>query len=423
MAITVVVGAQWGDEGKGKIVDLLADESDCVVRTAGGANAGHTLCVGDVKLVTHLLPSGVLHPGVECLLGAGMVIDVDTLFEEIDEALSRGLLDTTSRIKVSPRAHVTMPYHRKIELIREKSANAIGTTKRGIGPCYASKADRFGIRINDLFSPSRLRTLIEQNIAELNPVFVAFGDSAITATEVESMLSTAAGWAEKLRPMVGSVVDALAEMQSQDKRILLEGAQGAMLDVDHGTYPFVTSSSTTSAGACQGAGVGPSAVTRVIGICKAYTTRVGAGPFPSELSIEASESLRQKGGEYGATTGRPRRCGWLDLVALRHAVRINGITELAITKIDVLSGEPEVLVCIGYEIGGITVTEFPADTASLDNAKPVYKRFSAWSNAEADKPLADSTVEFLECIESFVGAKVSIASVGPGRKQTIFREK
>ncbi len=334
MTALVIVGAQWGDEGKGKVVDLLAAQADAVVRYGGGANAGHTLVVGAEKVVFHLVPSGALHPRPRCWLGPGMVIDPAVLVKELAVMRARGVLDDR-RVLVSDRAHLVLPQHFLVDALRERGPSAIGTTKRGIGPCYQDKAARRGVRVIDLADAATLRARVAENLEQWRPVIEALGGETPSAIQIADEYLA---MAEHILPFVGDVTAALHDAREAGQRILLEGAQGTMLDLDHGTYPFVTSSSVTSGGACTGTGLAPTHIDRVLGISKAYTTRVGEGPFPTELFGEEGERLRKAGGEYGATTGRPRRCGWLDVPVLRHAVRVNGLTELALTKLDVLTG-------------------------------------------------------------------------------------
>ena len=419
MANIVVVGAQWGDEGKGKVVDLYSEAAEVVVRYGGGANAGHTLVIGDQKLVTHLIPSGVLHPGTRCVLGDGMVIDLATLIDEIGECKARGLLVDDADLMVSDRAHVILPYHRAIEAVRERGDNPIGTTLRGIGPAYETKAARRGVRVGDLARPERLRALVEQNLAEYAPVLRHVG-AEIPA--IDSIVEQALAAAEKIRRYVASTGPFIERALADGRNVLFEGAQGALLDTDQGTYPFVTSSTTTAAGACSGAGIGPTRIDRVIGIAKAYTTRVGGGPFPSELLGPEGEALRAAGGEYGATTGRPRRCGWLDLVALRHAVRVNGMTGLAITKLDVLRGQRELQVCTGYELDGALFEEMPIDADDLARVVPRYATFPGWDAetraVESFDDLPAAAREYVRAIERLAGVEAFLVSVGPERNET-----
>jgi adenylosuccinate synthase len=422
MAVVVIVGAQWGDEGKGKVVDLYTEHSDVVARFGGGANAGHTLVVEGQKLVTHLLPSGVLHPGKLCVLGEGMVIDPATLLEEIADCKERGLLADDADLVVGERAHVILRYHKDIDRLREARIDAIGTTKRGIGPAYEAKVARRGIRVADLVrkGKERLRSLIDKNLAELNPYLLRLGGVELDA---EALTKEALGYGEGLARYMGDASRVVYEAVRKRKSVLFEGAQGALLDVDHGTYPFVTSSSTLAGGACTGMGIGPTDINAVIGIAKAYTTRVGAGPFPTELTGADGDRLRETGGEYGATTGRPRRCGWLDIPALRLAVRLNGMTGLALTKLDVLSGVRPIQVCVGYRLGGKTLDELPLDADDIDKAEPVYETLDGWTeDIRAIRDLEDlpqGARRYLRRMEDLLGVPLFLVSVGPGRAETI----
>ena len=422
MTAVVVVGAQWGDEGKGKAVDFFAENAEVVVRFAGGANAGHTLVLGDTQLVTHLVPSGVLHPGTLCVLGAGMVIDLETLCDEIAQCRSRKLLAPPDLL-ISERAHIILPYHRELESIRESSANAIGTTRRGIGPAYEAKAGRRGVRLADLVNAKRLRERIDQNLDELAPVFEAHGVSVPSTSQRGTWVERTLTLADGLMPSIGNAGRVVADAVSVGKAVLFEGAQGALLDVDHGTYPYVTSSTTTAAGACSGVGVGPTVIDRVIGITKAYCTRVGAGPFPTEMGEETAPAWREAGGEYGATTGRPRRCGWLDLAALKTAVRINGITELAVTKLDVLSGRGPIQVGIGYrdQAQGIVHDELPVHLGA--HLETVYRQFEGWDDdlSEARKlsELPSAARTYIDAISEHLHIPICLVSVGPKRRETV----
>ena len=424
MSVVIVVGAQWGDEGKGKVVDLYAEAADTVVRYGGGANAGHTLVIKGQKLVTHLVPSGVCHPGKPCVLGDGMVIDPHTLLEEIAELSARGLL-ANGELLIGQDAHVILPYHKRIEQLREERKGAIGTTRRGIGPAYEAKAGRRGVRIRDLFRRERLRELVDANLEELVPIMRHFGGGAPTEAEIAQWVDDAARAGEQLRPHVGDASRFVADKIGRGANVLFEGAQGTLLDLDHGTYPFVTSSSTIAAGACQSTGIGPSKIDTVVGITKAYCTRVGHGAFPTELHGAEGDRLREAGEEYGATTGRPRRCGWLDLPALRYAARVNGLTSLAVTKIDVLAGMEHVPVCVAYEVDGETVTDLPVD--AIDRAKPVFEQWEGWSSevahARDESALPKAVRRYLARIEERVEVPVAIASVGAEREATIVRRE
>lgn len=417
MTAVVIVGAQWGDEGKGKVVDHLTAEADAVVRYGGGANAGHTLVVGGEKVVFHLVPSAALHERPRCLLGPGMVIDPKVLVEELEIMRGRGLLPP-GRVLISETAHLVLPQHFVVDGLRERGPNAIGTTKRGIGPCYQDRAARRGLRMVDLADPDEFRRRLAANLEAWRPVIVALGGEPPHATQVAEEYLALAG---RLVPHIGNVTDALHGARAAGERILLEGAQGTMLDIDHGTYPFVTSSSVTAGGACTGSGLGPTHIDHVIGIAKAYTTRVGDGPFPTELHGEAGEALRHAGGEYGATTGRPRRCGWLDLPVLRQAARVNGLTEIALTKLDVLSGMKTLRVCVGYEVAGETRQTPP--TVGLDAVVPIYEDLPGWeediSSARSLGDLPETARAYVQRIQDGVGVPITSVGVGADRTETI----
>ncbi len=421
MSVVIVVGAQWGDEGKGKVVDILAEKAEAVVRYGGGANAGHTLVIGGRKLVTHLIPSGVLHPGKACVLGDGMVVDPQTLLEEIAACQDRGLL-AGGELKVGEGAHVILPYHRLVEGLREEQRKAIGTTRRGIGPAYEAKVARRGVRIRDLFRPARLRELVTQNVDELSPLILHLGGTPPTASDQATWVDEALAAGERLRPFVCDTSRWVHDAIVAGKHVLFEGAQGGLLDIDHGTYPYVTSSSTIAAGACQGVGIGPSKIDKVIGITKAYATRVGGGPFPTELHGDAGENLRKAGGEYGATTGRPRRCGWLDLPALRLGVRLSGMDGLALTKLDVLGGLPEVSACVAYKLDGRELDELPQDPDDVARAEPVYASWPGWGpigDARTIDALPDPARRYIDAIERLAGVPFTMVSVGADRAETI----
>jgi adenylosuccinate synthase len=420
MSVVVIVGAQWGDEGKGKVVDLYTEHADVVARYGGGANAGHTLVVDGQRLVTHLVPSGVLHPGKTCVLGAGMVIDPRTLIDEIETCKSQGLLADDRDLVVAERAHVIFAWHKDIDRLRESRAGALGTTKRGIGPAYEAKAARCGIRMGDLVRPDRLRRLVAHNLEEANPTLARLGGARLDA---ESLVAEALGHGDRLSRYLADAGRVVNDAIRRGKSVLFEGAQGALLDVDHGTYPFVTSSSTVAGGACTGVGVGPTAIDSVIGISKAYATRVGAGPFPTELHGPEGERLRESGGEYGATTGRPRRCGWLDIPALRLAARLNGMTGLAVTKLDVLAGVRPLQVCVAYRLDDRTLDELPLDVEDIERAEPVYETLDGWSeDVRAVRDLEDlpgGARRYLAQLENLSGIPLYLVSVGPGRAETI----
>jgi adenylosuccinate synthase len=426
MSVVIVVGAQWGDEGKGKVVDLFTERADVVVRYGGGANAGHTLVIDGQKLVTHLVPSGVCHPGKSCVLGDGMVIDPHTLLEELAACQARGLL-MRGELLIGAGAHVILPYHKLIDGLREdrgaKAGKAIGTTRRGIGPAYEAKAARRGVRVRDLFRAARLRELVATNLDELVPLLEHLGHQPPPAEEVERWITDALTAGERLRPHVGDAGRHVARAIADGRHVLFEGAQGCLLDLDHGTYPYVTSSSTIAAGACQSAGIGPTSIDAVVGITKAYATRVGAGPFPTELHGELGEQLRKAGGEYGATTGRPRRCGWLDLPALRMGARLSGMQSLALTKLDVLAGLPEVSVCVAYDLDGKELDEPPTDLDDLARARPIFSSFPGWGalpgSVREIRDLPTPARAYVEAIEKLAGVPFCLVSVGADRNETI----
>jgi adenylosuccinate synthase len=417
MSAVVVVGAQWGDEGKGKVVDLYTPYADLVVRYAGGANAGHTLVVGGEKQILHLIPSGILHQQTKCVVGQGTVIDPAVFLSEVERLRTRGVA-TQGRLLVSQRAHVVLPQHKLIDELREKKSNdAIGTTKRGIGPCYEDKVARRGVRMGDLLDSERLRIKLEVNIECWRPVIEDLGG---TLPSVADVLQRYSELGQSLKTYIGDAAAIVRTSIRANEKILLEGAQGTMLDIDNGTYPFVTSSNAVAGGACAGAGIGPTQIRRAIGITKAYTTRVGGGPFPTELHDETGQRLRDAGAEYGSTTGRPRRCGWLDLVALRHAVAVNGLDELAITKLDVLTALPELEVCVAYELDGKRLAYPPYER--LEDVQPIYETLEGWnedlSSCRTRTDLPPAAQKYLARIEQEVGCSVGVVSVGPDREET-----
>jgi len=421
MPAVVLLGAQWGDEGKGKATDLLGDRVDYVVRYQGGNNAGHTVVIGDQKYALHLLPSGILSPNVIPVIGNGVVIDPAVLLTEI-KGLNEGGINT-SKLKISTNAHLITPYHRIIDKISERflGKSKIGTTGRGIGPAYADKINRIGIRIQDLFDQSILKQKIEAALHDKNQILVkVFNRKGITVDEV---FNEYLGYAEILKPYVTDTSILLDHALQQGKVVLLEGSQGTLLDVDHGTYPFVTSSNPTAGGASTGSGIGPTKITRVIGILKAYTTRVGSGPFPTELFDEDGEALRKIGGEVGVTTGRNRRCGWFDAPIARYAVRVNGLTDFFLTKLDVLTGWEKIPVCVAYEIDGKHVEELPASQSDFHHAKPIYEYLPGWkeniSKARSVADLPKNAQEYVKFLEKISGAPMSAIGVGPGRDETI----
>ena len=424
MPNTAVIGAQWGDEGKGRIVDLLAEKVDVVARYQGGNNAGHTIVIVGETVVLHHIPSGILRPGKLSVIGNGVVIDPKVLLGEIEKLRSAQYRVDEENLKISDRAHVIMPYHKEIDIGREERmrSHRIGTTGRGIGPAYEDKAARRGIRLSDLLHPegfsARLQSVLEERnlyiakVLERNPLVL------------ERIYEEYTRYGEKLRGFITDTSKLLNDLIADGKTILFEGAQGALLDVDFGTYPYVTSSSAGSGGACTGTGVSPTKIDRILGVAKAYTTRVGEGPFPSEISGDLGVKLRELGGEYGATTGRPRRCGWFDAVALRYSARINGISEFAITKLDVLSGFDTIKICVAYEYEEELLTEFPANTEVLKECRPVYEEMEGWkeniSNAKSISDLPHQTRAFLSKVEETTGVPVWIVSLGASREKVIF---
>ncbi|HKA16637.1 MAG TPA: adenylosuccinate synthase [Myxococcota bacterium] len=426
MTTLIAVGAQWGDEGKGKLVDWLAPRADLVVRFHGGNNAGHTLVVDGDKTVLHVVPAGILHPGTVNLIGPGVVVDPDILLGELDELYARGVIRDPARVRVSGRAHVIFEWHRVLDRAREEVARgrAIGTTGRGIGPAYEDKVLRRGIRVADLLDPPSLREAIarlaEQKNFELTEYYKwkAVDASAVTERALE--------WGRRLAPYIDHTERTLERALRAGKNVLFEGAQGNFLDIDHGTYPYVTSSNCVAGAVCAGAGIGPTRIDRVLGITKAYTTRVGGGPFPSELLGESGELLRQRGAEFGATTGRPRRCGWLDVVMLREAAMVSGYTALAVNKLDVLSSTGEIRIATAYRIDGKVTEEFPMTLGEVARAEPIYETHEGWTEdlsgcrRFADLPAAAR--HYVERVEALVGVPVELISIGPNRDETIARK-
>ncbi len=422
MSNIVIVGTQWGDEGKGKLVDLLAEHADMVVRFQGGNNAGHTMVVEGEQFISHLVPSGILQ-GKTCFIGNGLVVDPEVLLEEIDYLSSKGVDVGPDKLKVSERAHLIMPYHQAVDNARErmKGDKKIGTTGRGIGPCYEDKATRRGVRFVDLLDPEAFREKVATILDEKNFYLVNY--MSAEALELEPILSRYSAFAERLAPYVTNVSVALSDGMKAGKQTLFEGAQGTHLDIDHGTYPYVTSSSTVSGNACGGSGVGPDKLTDIIGIVKAYTTRVGEGPFPAELFDDVGNAIQTKGVEFGATTGRKRRCGWLDTVILENAVRLNSLTGLAITKLDVLGGLDEVKICTAYDHAGERLNHFPTDLKVLGACQPVYESLPGWeediSGIREYEKLPENAKKYLQRIQELVETRIQIVSVGPGRDETI----
>ncbi len=421
MPALVLVGAQWGDEGKGKATDLLGGSVDYVVRYQGGNNAGHTVVIGDQKYALHLLPSGILSPDCVPVIGNGVVIDPAVLFQELDALIDRGV--NVSKLVISANAHLITPYHRTIDKVSERflGKNRIGTTGRGIGPTYADKINRVGIRVQDLFDESILRQKIEAALRDRNQILVKLYNRRAIA--VDAIVEEYLGYAERLKPYVADTSLLLNQALDQDKVVLLEGGQGTLLDVDHGTYPFVTSSNPTAGGACAGSGIGPTKITRTIGILKAYTTRVGAGPFPTELFDEDGEALRKIGGEYGVTTGRDRRCGWFDAPIARYATRVNGLTDFFLTKLDVLTGWKQIPVCVAYDVDGVRHDELPMTQTDFHHAKPIYEYLPGWdediSKAQSFSDLPPNAQSYVKHLEELSGAPISAIGVGQDRNATI----
>ncbi len=424
MSSVVIVGTQWGDEGKGKIVDLLTRSADYVVRFQGGNNAGHTLVVNKQQYIFHIIPSGILYEDKKCMIGNGVIIDPAILLEEIDSLAEKGLPVTPERLMISENAHLIMEYHRRLDQAQEASLSKekkIGTTGRGIGPCYVDKVGRSGIKIGDLLDESSLREKLAASLDEKN--FLLEHKYREEPVSFEVVLTNMLAYAEKLAPFVGNVSVELDKARKRGENILFEGAQGTQLDIDHGTYPFVTSSNTVAGNACNGSGFGPTHIDSVIGILKAYTTRVGEGPFPTELHDETGDALQRKGGEFGATTGRKRRCGWLDGVVATDAVRLNGLTGLAITKLDVLSGQPKIKMATSYELGDRSLDAMPSNIRDAGRVKPVYEELAGWQSEineiTAYEDLPVEAKDYVKRIEDFTGVEAVIVSVGPDRDETL----
>ncbi len=422
MANIVIVGTQWGDEGKGKVVDLLAEFADLVVRFQGGNNAGHTMVVEGKQFISHLIPSGILQNKI-CLLGNGMVVDPAVLIEEIDYLKSNGIDVGPDDLKISERAHIIMPYHKEIDHARErlKGDKKIGTTGRGIGPSYEDKATRRGIRFVELLDPEVFREKVNSILEEKNFYLKEYLSS--NPLDLEDIINQYNEYAKRLSPHVTNISVVINNAIKSGRQVLFEGAQGTHLDIDHGTYPYVTSSNTIAGNACGGAGIGPKEITGVIGIVKAYTTRVGEGPFPAELFDETGDTIQKKGAEFGATTGRKRRCGWLDTVILRNAVRLNGLTGIAITKLDVLGGLESIKICTGYEYNGKILQDFPASLNILSKCKPIYETLPGWSedisNIRTIEDLPKGTRNYLDRIEELTETPIQLISLGPARDETI----
>lgn len=424
MANVVVIGAQWGDEGKGKITDLLSKSADVVVRYQGGVNAGHTVVVQDQTFKLHLIPSGILYPSTECIIGCGTVIDPKVLIEELDQLEALGI--STKNLLISETAHVTMPYHRLIDQASEerRGNHKIGTTKRGIGPTYADKSERIGIRVVDLMHPSELRKQLRWTVEYKNVILEKLYN--LPPLDPDAVIAEYMEYAERLRPHVVDSSVRIYEAVRQRRNILFEGAQGTLLDLDHGTYPYVTSSNPVAGGACVGAGIGPTIIDRVIGVAKAYTTRVGEGPFPTELEGEIGQQLCDRGAEFGTTTGRKRRCGWFDAVIGRYAVRINGLDCLAITKLDVLDELDEIQICVAYELDGEQCLDFPGSARQFARCRPVYKSLPGWKQSTADcrslDDLPPQALDYLKFLAELMEVPIAIVSLGASRDQTIIVE-
>jgi adenylosuccinate synthase len=421
MSAIVLVGAQWGDEGKGKATDQLGASIDYCVRYQGGNNAGHTIVIDGEKFALHLLPAGILTPGVTPVLGNGVVIDAAVLLHELEGLDARGV--DTSRLTISSNAHLITSYHTTIDKVTERflGKNQIGTTGRGIGPTYADKINRMGIRVADIFDEKILRQKVEASLDQKNHLLVKVYNRR--AIEADQVLEEISSYADRLKPMVADTSRVINDALDQDKTVLFEGAQGTLLDVDHGTYPFVTSSNAGAGGVCSGAGIGPTRIDRVIGVIKAYTTRVGSGPFPTELLDDDGERLRQIGGEFGVTTGRNRRCGWYDAVIARYAARVNGLTEFCLTKLDILGAWERIPVCVGYEIDGVRHDEMPMTQSEFHHAQPIYELFDGWmddiSGCRTFEELPKNAQAYVKALEEMSGAPFWAIGVGPGREQTV----
>ncbi len=420
MTTVVIVGAQWGDEGKGKIIDFLASKAEMVVRCQGGSNAGHTVVTGDDIYKLHLIPSGILYPDVSCIVANGVVVDLGIILKEIDDLAQRGI--PADNLLISDRAQMIMPYHYIIDALQEelKGDKKIGTTKRGIGPAYTDKYARCGLRLADLFNWEVFLNKLHQNVEEKNRFLASYGQPPVNEGEIIELY---AYYKERIAPYVADTAYIINKAIDEKRRVLFEGAQGTLLDIDHGTYPYVTSSYPIAGGVCTGAGVGPTKINRVLGIVKAYTTRVGDGPFPTELLDATGSAIRDKGHEFGTTTGRPRRCGWLDGIVLRYSAMINGLTDLAITKLDVLSGLKELKLCVAYKYRDKVLENFPGDLEILAECAPVYESLPGWNEditkCRSIEELPENAKKYLRRIEEFCGVKINIVAVGPERGETI----
>ncbi|EJZ85209.1 adenylosuccinate synthase [Winkia sp. UMB3158] len=423
MSAIIVVGAQWGDEGKGKVTDLIGQDVDYVVKFNGGNNAGHTVVVDGKKYALHLLPAGIINPKATPVIGNGVVIDLDVLFQEIDQMEAEGI--DTSRLRISSNAHIIPSYNKIMDKLSERSLGdrLIGTTGRGIGPTYADKMNRIGIRIQDLFDESILRQKVKSALEQKN--FTMEKEFGLEPVDVDQVADSLLQYADRVRPMVFDCSLEVNKALDAGKNVLFEAGQATMLDIDHGTYPFVTSSSPTAGGACTGSGVGPTRIDRVVGIAKAYVTRVGEGPFPTELLDQTGEDLRQAGGEFGVTTGRPRRCGWYDAVVARYAARVNGLTDIVLTKLDVLTGYKQIPVCVAYDVDGRRVDEMPADQTSFHHAKPIYEELPGWeediTGCRRFEELPVNAQAYVRRLEELSACRISVVGVGAGREASIER--
>jgi adenylosuccinate synthase len=422
MSNACVVGLQWGDEGKGKVIDILSEEYDIIVRYQGGGNAGHTVVVSGEKFVLHLIPSGILHPGKKCVIGNGVALDPTLFLEEVEKLKERSV-SVEDNLFVSDRAHLVFPYHKLLDHLSEseKGADKIGTTGRGIGPCYADKMARVGLRVVDLYHPEHLKHQIQKNVEEKNRLLQGLYNAP--PLKWEEIYEEYSGYAQKMEPYVCDTVEYVNEAVKASRRLLFEGAQGSLLDVDFGTYPFITSSNATACGVASGAGVSPKQIHKIYGIMKAYTTRVGGGPFPSEVENALGEQLRSRGGEFGATTGRPRRCGWFDAVAVRHAIMINGVDEAILMKLDVLDGQETLKICVGYKCDGKVYNRFPPDLPLLSQCEPVYEERPGWtqdtSGCTSFQELPRQARDYVKYLGKLLNLKITMISVGPDRKQII----
>lgn len=425
MSTLVIVGSQWGDEGKGKITDYLAEKADVVVRYQGGNNAGHTVEKDGIQYKLHLIPSGILYPDKICIIGNGVVLDPASLIEEINTLKSQGV--SVENLKISDRAHIVLPYHVRLDELEElsKGENDIGTTKRGIGPCYMDKSERIGIRACDLVDEEVFREKLMINVKKKNEIFTKI--YGLPEMSFEEIYEEYLEYAKILKPYIVDTTSLLYDLIKEEKKVLFEGAQGTLLDIDLGTYPYVTASHPISGGVTVGAGIGPTMINDVVGVVKAYTTRVGKGPFPTELFDEEGDFLREKGHEYGTTTGRPRRCGWLDIVIVNYAVRVSGIRTFALTKLDTLTGLKKIKICTGYRYNGKIINNFPASLKDLAMCEPVYEELDGWTeditNVKKFEDLPQNAKKYVERIEELTGINASIISVGPGREKTIIREE